>query len=92
MKIVGSIPHPFLKITIFKWNEKFSVKFEAGVLEQTYKFRDGEGVDSLKDVLNLVDDTFIQNAAGHMAIMQQTRQSALLRFNPPQENEFDEII
>ncbi|HMR43471.1 MAG TPA: hypothetical protein PKC40_06545 [Saprospiraceae bacterium] len=92
MKIVGDIPHPFLKITIFKWNEKFSVKFEAGVLEQTYKFRDGEGVDNLNDVLSVVDETFIESVAARMTEMQQIRQAALLRFAPAAEDEFEEII
>jgi hypothetical protein len=38
MKIIAEIPHPQLKITIFYINQKYIVKFERGMLEQTYKF------------------------------------------------------
>lgn len=37
MRVVKEIPLPDLKISIFYWNNKYLVKFEQGLLEQTFK-------------------------------------------------------
>lgn len=42
MRILGSIPHPVFKISVFGWNEKYLVKLEAGLFEQTYKFNEAD--------------------------------------------------
>ncbi len=42
MRIVGTIEHPVFKISIFSWNEKYIVKLEAGLFEQSYKFRESD--------------------------------------------------
>lgn len=45
MRIIGTIEHPVLKISIFGWNEKYIVKAEAGLFEQSYKFRQDDFTD-----------------------------------------------
>jgi len=42
MRIVGSIDHPLFKISVFSWSEKYIVKIEAGLFEQSYKFREAD--------------------------------------------------
>lgn len=42
MRIVGYIEHPILKISVFSWSEKYIVKIEAGLFEQSYKFRQAD--------------------------------------------------
>lgn len=42
MRILGSIPHPQFKISVFSWSEKYIVKIEAGHFEQTYKFKEAD--------------------------------------------------
>ena len=37
MRVIGVIPHPACKITLFDWNQKFLVKLEQGPCEQTFK-------------------------------------------------------
>ena len=37
MRVIKEIPHPECKITIFAWNQKFLIKFERGLCEQTFK-------------------------------------------------------
>jgi hypothetical protein len=37
MRIIGEIPHPSCKITLFSWNNRYLIKLEKGLLEQTYK-------------------------------------------------------
>ena len=38
MRIVDTIPHESMTISIFRMNDKFMVKFEAGPMEQVFKF------------------------------------------------------
>ena len=59
MRIIDSIPHPSISISIFQMNDKFIVKFEAGPMEQAFKFytEDVKSVDGLKKLIN---DSFIE--------------------------------
>lgn len=59
MRIIDSIPHPSITISIFQMNDKFIVKFEAGPMEQAFKFyiEDVRSVESLKALMN---DAFIE--------------------------------
>jgi hypothetical protein len=54
MRIVETIPHPSITITIFQMNEKYIVKFEAGQMEQIFKYNQVEvkGLDGLKKIIN----------------------------------------
>jgi len=54
MRIIDSIPHPSISISIFQMNDKFIVKFEAGPMEQAFKFHteDVKSVDNLKTIIN----------------------------------------
>ncbi len=37
MYFIGEIPHPACKISLYRWNNKYFVKFETATLEQTFK-------------------------------------------------------
>ena len=37
MRVISENTKENLKITLFSWNEKYILKFEQGLLEQTYK-------------------------------------------------------
>ena len=54
MRIIDSIPHPSISISIFQMNDKYIVKFEAGPMEQAFKFytEDVKSVDGLKKLIN----------------------------------------
>ena len=56
MRIIDTIPHPSISISIFQMNDKFIVKFEAGPMEQAFKFytEDVKSVDGLKKLINEV--------------------------------------
>lgn len=60
MRIIGNIPHPEMRITVFHMNDKFIVKFEAGPMEQVYKFNQ-EDHPGFEAIQKLVDETFITN-------------------------------
>lgn len=57
MRFLKDIPHPDLKISVFTWNEKFIIQFEAGPYQQTYKF---SAIDFSEDQLNSLSPEFIE--------------------------------
>ena len=59
MRIIDTIPHPSITISIFQMNDKFIVKFEAGPMEQAFKFYTDE-VRSVEGLKKIIDDQFIE--------------------------------
>lgn len=59
MRIIDTIPHPSITISIFQMNDKFIVKFEAGPMEQAFKF-DTADVKSLEGVKAIINPNFIE--------------------------------
>ncbi|MBN8703434.1 MAG: hypothetical protein J0M08_10235 [Bacteroidetes bacterium] len=57
MRVIGTIPHPAITITVFYMNEKHIVRFEAGPMEQLFKFSKIAGMD---DVQRIITPEFIQ--------------------------------
>jgi uncharacterized protein YifN (PemK superfamily) len=93
MRIIGYVEHPVMKITIFKMDDKRAVKFEAGLLEQTYKFRTFDGFSTLEDIQKWVDSDLLQAVEKIFAQMSQQKSEALLRILPVTvQEEFEEII
>jgi len=62
MRIIETIPHPQLRISIFSMNDKYLVKIEAGPYEQVYKVdqMEIEGLNALKAQIN---DDFLEEVA-----------------------------
>ncbi|HWY37194.1 MAG TPA: hypothetical protein VNY73_01450 [Bacteroidia bacterium] len=54
MRIIDIIPHASISISIFQMNDKYIVRFEAGMMEQAFKFSSTEvkGVEQLKQIIN----------------------------------------
>ena len=61
MRVVGEIPHPTLKITIFSWNNRYLIKLEDTVIEQTFKVSAFD-VTSENDVYKILDTEFLDQA------------------------------
>lgn len=61
MRVVREIPLPDLKITIFSWNNKYLVKLEQGLLEQTYKIPETE-IGSEQELDALLSEKFLNKA------------------------------
>ncbi len=93
MRIIGNIEHAILKITVFKMDNKFSVKFESGLYEQIYKFRSSDTIKGLEDIQKMVDAPFCEEVLQDLNRMHQRKNQAMAR-NLPQETgmEFEEII
>jgi hypothetical protein len=61
MRVIGTLPHPSITITVFHMNDKYVVKLEAGPMEQTFKFN-AEEVKGMEDVKKMLDDDFMKKA------------------------------
>ncbi|MFY8171233.1 MAG: hypothetical protein ACOVJ4_01185 [Sphingobacteriaceae bacterium] len=76
MRIIDTIEHPIMRISIFQMNQKYIVKFELGALEQSYKF-------SELDIINLeilkadVAEKIIPNALIRFEEMQKDLNNCL---------------
>lgn len=92
MRIIGSIDHPRYKITLFKMDDRFSIKFEDGLLEQTYKFRGEARLSNAQDLRRLVDASFVKEVSKTFVRMHAQRKAMLERQLPPDDSEFDTII
>lgn len=53
MRVIGEVPHEGCKITIFAWNNKYLIKLERGLIEQTFKVPEMEvtGDDDIQKML-----------------------------------------
>lgn len=76
MRIIGEIPHPDCRITLFHWNNRYIIKLEKGYLEQTFKI-DQFDLSSENDLRVLVNDEFIREAMIRFEAMNQSLQKPL---------------
>ena len=78
MRIVGEVPHDVCKITLFAWNNRYLIKLELGLLEQTYKVNQFD-ITSEAALYKIVDESFIRDAMNRFRDMEESLQSALER-------------
>jgi len=93
MRIIGHIEHPTLKITVFKMNERISVKFENEGYEQTFKLGQDERLSTLEGVQQWIAGGLLEQVQTTFQHMHHARLSALDRaFPAAQAIVFEEII
>lgn len=69
MRTIAELPHKDCKISIFSMNQKFIIKFEQGILEQTYKIAELDITDGVNGVFQLLDDAFMKTVVDRFASM-----------------------
>jgi hypothetical protein len=93
MRIIGTIPHPVLKISVFKMDDRISVKFENSGYEQTFKLGADERLNTLEAVQHWVDENLLADVLTRMGEMHRSRLGADARaFPATSESEFEEIL
>ena len=92
MRTIGEFDAENIKITAFSMNERISIKFEYNLLEQTYKFRDGSGINTLADVQKFCSEKTINAVKETFTTMANTRSIAIVDMNSNEEEVFEEII
>jgi len=78
MRVVGEIPHSDCKITIFSWNNRYLIKLEQGLLEQTFKVNEFD-ISGESEIYRIVDQAFIQEALQRFAEMSRSLRQAMQR-------------
>ena len=59
MRILGDLSRGQLRISFFRHEGRVLLKFEDGLLEQTYRFREVEGLTQAQDLEALIDEDFL---------------------------------
>jgi hypothetical protein len=80
MRVIATIPHPKISISIFSMNDKYQIQFLAGPMEQTFKIAhtDIDGIDGIKKML---DEEFMKKLMDRFNEMFLTFQEAQKRIN-----------
>jgi hypothetical protein len=58
MKVIKEIPHRTCKITLFAWNNRYLIKVEQGLFEQTFKVNQFDVTDE-NEIVQMVDEQFL---------------------------------
>lgn len=78
MRVVREMLHPHFKITIFHWNNRYLIKLESGMLEQTFKVSEFD-ISSEAEVEQLLDDEFLKLAEERFTQMNESLARAQAR-------------
>lgn len=92
MRVIGEFDAGEIKVTVFKMNERISIKFEKNLLEQTYKFRDGSAVSTLQEAQTFCSPETIDDINKIFDTMAAARSNSLISMIENQEEKFDVII
>jgi hypothetical protein len=92
MRLLANIPHPSLRISIFTNDNRLSLKFEAGLYEQTYKFRIGDGYDNVEAISHLVTDVFCDDVIRLFNQQHELKLRHTANRNSNDDSEFPVII
>jgi hypothetical protein len=77
MRVVKTLPLPTMQVTLFSWNEKYILKFETQLFEQTYKVKSLD-ITSEADVVALVEDpAFLAKVEARFLSMQADWEQAV---------------
>jgi hypothetical protein len=78
MRYIKDITSNRFKIGVYQWNNKFIIKIENGMYEQTYKIDQYE-VENIEELEKCIDGRFLDNVASSFEIMGRDFQDTLLR-------------
>jgi hypothetical protein len=81
MRVIAELPHPEFKITIFSMNQKFIVKIEKGILEQSYKLAEMDLTDGVNSVFEILDEEFLKGVNTRFMDMGKDFKEAYYRYN-----------
>lgn len=70
MRFIKEIPNDFCKTTLFAFNNKYIIKFEAGMYEQIYKIEEME-VSGEEEVEEMLGDSFYKKVLTRFEAMHQ---------------------
>lgn len=91
MRIIGEIAHQRMKISVFRNDNRISIKFENAQYEQIFKMK--EEITSVEEAQRFADVALMEAVENNFITMHQNKIQAMSRFAPIQDDDdFDEII
>ena len=78
MRYIKDIANPRFKISIYQWNNKYIIKMESGMYEQTYKIDEYE-VSTIEELEKCVDEAFLNEVNQRFDAMNSDFTSSLTR-------------
>lgn len=81
MRIIDEINHGDLKVTVFKMNDRLSLKFEKDLNEVIFKFRDGSGFD-INNYRSYINESLLLKMETLLFSANVIKHDALERINP----------
>jgi hypothetical protein len=76
MRVIGNIQHPEIKITLFHWNNKYLIKLETDLLEQTFKIPEYD-LTTETELNQVVNPQFLEAAMNRFNDMSKNLQDAV---------------
>ena len=76
MRVVNEFTKNGIKISLFSWNNKYLLKFEQGMIEQTFKISEMDIVEE-NDLAIFYSDDFLANVQKRFDEMHQLLRSQL---------------
>ncbi len=91
MRIISEFNLDEIRVTVFKMDDKISIKYEWNLLEQTIKFRDGSTIQSAVDARKFSEVQMI-NLKSIFEKMNEIRGNGVQDIANHGNQEWDEII
>ncbi len=76
MRVVYELSRKDIRIAVFSWNNKYLLKFEQGMVEQTYKVSEMDVLEE-KDLENFFSDEFLSDVQKRFDEMHQSLRNQL---------------
>ncbi|WP_031527897.1 hypothetical protein [Dyadobacter crusticola] len=80
MRYIKEIPNAEFKIGLYQWNNKYIIKIESGLFEQTYKIDEYE-VEHAGELESGLDKIFMDSVKAKFDAMQEDFFASLRRNN-----------
>lgn len=84
MRIIATIPHPRVKISVFQMNNKYLLKMEVGPYEQTYKIYEDE-VISMEQLHAICSEAFMETVIKRFEQMHHDFEHSLKESSPKEQ-------
>jgi len=78
MRYIKDITSNRYKIGVYQWNNKYIIKIENGMYEQTYKIDQYE-VENVEEIEKCIDESFLDSVGKTFTIMASDFHNTLLR-------------
>lgn len=79
MRVIREISRDGIRISLFDWNNKYLLKFDSGMVEQTFKISAMDVLDE-KDLDQLLEGVFFDEVKERFDEMHQSLHNAMENF------------